>query len=97
MNIKEVEPILKILLFLVLFFAVVTLVVSHWQASDGQTFQVMSAGLQTSLGALLLWMKPPGTWNPVAPPAAPGTEKQTETKITETQVGPPAILAETHK
>ncbi len=90
MNLKEIEPILKILFFLIVFFGTALGLISHFQPNDGQTFQIMAGAFTGSLAVFLAWMKPPGDWSPTPRPPAPGTEKQTETKIVETQVGPPA-------
>lgn len=88
MNLKDIEPLLKILFFLVVFFAIALCLVSHFQPNDGQTFQIMAGGFTGSLAVFLAWMKPPGDWSPTPKPPPPGVEKKIETKTLETQVGP---------
>lgn len=73
----RIEPILKLLTFLLLFFTGVLLFVAKYMNSDGQTFQVISGLLMGVAGALLGWIKPPSTGSSIDPP--PGTSRAVTT------------------
>lgn len=83
MNLR-VEPVLKLLTCLLIFFTAILLYVAKYMDSDGQTFQVISGLLMGVAGALLGWIKPPA---PGSVEPLPGTSRQVVT--TEKAVGIP--------
>lgn len=84
MNLR-VEPVLKLLTCLLIFFTAILLYVAKYMDSDGQTFQVISGLLMGVAGALLGWIKPPA---PGSVEPLPGTSKQIVT--VENSATPPA-------
>lgn len=72
---KDLDPVLKLLTGLIVFFAVVVILLAKFLSDDGQTFQVMGNVLSGFVGALLMRVK-----TDTGPdPAPPGTSKKTVT------------------
>ena len=55
---SSIDPILKMLVGLVIFFSLLLIAVARFMSSDGQTFQILSSLVSGFAGALLLRIKP---------------------------------------
>jgi len=69
---KQLDPLIKMLVGLIVFFALVVMWCAHNLKSDGQTFQVMSGAFSAFVGALLMWIK--GQTAGQGPADAPATQ-----------------------
>ncbi len=56
---EGVEPIIKLLSALIIFFTVVLIFCEHFFPADGQVFQVFCGVLTGLVGALMIRVKPP--------------------------------------
>jgi uncharacterized membrane protein YjjP (DUF1212 family) len=57
-NLRDVDPLDKLLLLSILFFAGMLIYIARWAPNDGQTFQVISGLLTGFSGAFLARIKP---------------------------------------
>ena len=55
---SRLEPVDRVLVVLILFFTISMVSISKWSPNDGQTFQVLSGGLTTFIGAFVGRMLP---------------------------------------
>ena len=82
--IKQIDAVVYLLTFLVIFFTVLLLVCAQFLTSDGQTFQVISGALTGVLGALLMRVKPQEHKEP-----SPGSSRATATFEAGAPADPP--------
>ncbi len=84
---SAIDPILKMLVALVVFFSLLLIGVARFMSSDGQTFQILSSLVSGFAGALLLRIKPrdASEKDPV-----PGTQRETIAIEKTTAAGPAA-------
>lgn len=57
-NLKDIDPLDKLLLFGIVFFAGILIYIARWAPQDGQTFQVISGLLTGFSGAFFARLKP---------------------------------------
>ena len=78
---KGLDPVVRLLAGLLVFFTLVLIVTDWFFKSEGQVFQVFSNALSGIVGALLMRVKPDS-------PAPPGTHT-VSASVTETSAEPP--------
>lgn len=79
---RDLDPVLKLLTGLIVFFTIALIGIAVVLKDDGQTFQVMGNVLSGFVGALLMRVK-----TDTSPDVKPGTQRETVT--VEKQATPP--------